>query len=138
MDRISDIQLNLAIQQHEVPKLRAEVGWARRDQDFPRLFELCLFWAGMRDEHGELIAFGYMAGPGLEHGYIEDIIVHPNYQRSGIGEQLVRTLLLEAEKRDIGIVTVTYQEKHREFYERAGFEFCSDGVWRKSSDEYDT
>ncbi|MGW8426189.1 GNAT family N-acetyltransferase [Peribacillus simplex] len=35
----------------------------------------------------------YVDGMGLEHGYIGDIIVHPDYQKMGIGVELVRELL---------------------------------------------
>ncbi|WP_328803718.1 GNAT family N-acetyltransferase [Paenibacillus puerhi] len=116
--------------EHEVPNLRESIGWDRRDGDYPLLFERCLFWASLRNEDEELIAFGYMTGPGIEHGYLEDVIVHPNYQERGIGNRLVKALLQEAEKQGICIITVTFQDKHKEFYESCGFTACSGGVWR--------
>jgi hypothetical protein len=73
--------INMPISNNEVPELRELVGWGRRDKDYPSLFERCNFWAGVRDEYNKLIAFGYVCGMGLEHGYMEDIIVHPEYQR---------------------------------------------------------
>lgn len=56
--------------------IREIVGWGRRDKDFPALFERCNFRAVVWDENPNLIAFGYVCGMGLEHGYMEDIIVH--------------------------------------------------------------
>ncbi len=123
--------INLSIEDKEVPLLRESVGWARRDQDYPLLFERCTFWAGMRGKHGELIAFGYLCGMGLEHGYIEDVIVHPAYQGLGIGAKLVKRLLVEAETVGIEVVTVTFDTKHASFYQRCGFTCGGGGVWRK-------
>lgn len=98
--------------------------------DCPLLLERCNFWAGVRDENNKLIAFGYVCGMGLEHGYMEDIIVHPDYQGQGIGCELVKELLRESERFGLGIVTVTYEENNKNFYKRCGFKPGSGGVWQ--------
>ncbi|WHY54755.1 GNAT family N-acetyltransferase [Peribacillus simplex] len=121
--------INMPISNHEVPELRELVGWGRRDKDYPTLFERCNFWAGVRDENNKLIAFGYVCGMGLEHGYMEDIIVHPEYQKQGIGVKLVKELLQESERFGLGIVTVTYEEANINFYKTCGFTPGSGGVW---------
>ncbi|MFF0830692.1 GNAT family N-acetyltransferase [Brevibacillus sp. NPDC003359] len=126
-----EIIINLPIVADEVPNLRELVGWDGRYSDYPTLFERCNFWAGLRDEENKLIAFGYVAGMGLQHGYMEDIIVHPEYQKKGIGESLVRKLLQEAERVGLEIVTLTYDSKHTSFYTRSGFTPCSGGLWRR-------
>ena len=92
------VMINIPISSHEVPELRGLVGWGRRDDDYPILFERCNFWGGVRDEKNKLIAFGYVCGMGLEHGYMEDIIVHPQYQGRGIGVEMVKELLRESER----------------------------------------
>ncbi len=127
-----NVLINLQIKDHEVPELRETVGWERRDEDYPALFGHCLFWAGLRDKYNSLIAFGCMVGPGIEHGYLEDIIVDPSYQGKGIGNALVKRLLQEAEIRGISIVTVTFEEANYNFYEKCGFTSCPGGVWRKN------
>ncbi|WP_037288370.1 GNAT family N-acetyltransferase [Saccharibacillus sacchari] len=125
------VLINPKLRREEVPDLREAVGWGRRDRDFPILFERCNFWAGMKNEKGELIAFGYVAGMGLQHGYMEDIIVHPDYQGQGIGKKLVVRLLEEAEAYGLEIVTLTFEEKNAKFYEACGFQLGMGGVWRK-------
>ncbi|MFS1518836.1 hypothetical protein V1503_20590 [Bacillus sp. SCS-151] len=67
------IKINLPISREEVPDLREIIGWDRRDTDYPTLFERCNFWAGVRDKKDILIAFGYVSGMGLQHGYMEAI-----------------------------------------------------------------
>ncbi|WP_241680291.1 GNAT family N-acetyltransferase [Metabacillus mangrovi] len=110
--------------------MRELVGWGRRDDDYPILLERCNFWAGVRDEHEKLIAFGYVCGMGLEHGYLEDIIVHPEYQGQGIGVKLVTELLLESKRFGLSMVTVTFEENKTQFYNRCGFITGSGGVWQ--------
>ncbi|OPH56933.1 GNAT family acetyltransferase [Paenibacillus ferrarius] len=126
-----EIVINLPIAADEVPNLRELVGWDGRYSDYPTLFERCNFWAGLRDEENKLIAFGYVSGMGLQHGYMEDIIVHPEFQQKGIGESLVRKLLQEAERVGLEIVTLTYDSKHTSFYKKSGFTPCSGGLWRR-------
>ncbi len=122
----------MPISNNEVPDLREVVGWERRDGDYPALFERCNFWAGVRDEHNKLIAFGYICGMGLEHGYMEDIIVHPNYQNQGIGVELVKVLLKGSAQFGLKIVTVSYEEHNTNFYRAGGFTPSSGGVWFSS------
>lgn len=127
------VLINPKLQNNEVPDLREAIGWARRDSDFPILFERCNFWAGVKNEHEKLIAFGYVAGMGLQHGYMEDIIVRPDYQGQGIGKKLVIRLLKEAEAYGLEIVTLTFEEKNAKFYGASGFKIGTGGVWRKGS-----
>jgi ribosomal protein S18 acetylase RimI-like enzyme len=122
--------INIPMFNNEVPELRQLIGWGRRDKDYPIVFERCNFWAGVRDENRKLIAFGYVCGMGLEHGYMEDIIVHPEYQKQGIGVELVKELLRESERFGLGIVTVTYEEHNTSFYKACGFTPGSGGVWQ--------
>ncbi|SDS13753.1 Acetyltransferase (GNAT) family protein [Paenibacillaceae bacterium GAS479] len=127
-----EIIINPKLLEIEVPNLRESAGWERRDGDYPVLFERCNFWAGARDADGKLIAFGYITGMGLQHGYLEDVIVHPDYQKQGIGRKLIATLLEEAERQGLEIVTLTFAAKHLDFYQKCGFTHCSGGIWRKS------
>ncbi|MGM7684194.1 GNAT family N-acetyltransferase [Cytobacillus sp. Hm23] len=123
------VKINPAISRYEVPDLREVLGWDRRDNDYPTLFERCNFWAGVRDEKEKLIAFGYVSGMGLQHGYMEDILVHPDYQCQGIGVALVRELLGESERFGLEIITLTHDQKYLNFYRKCGFTHCSGGVW---------
>lgn len=123
------IIINLPIENHEVPDLRELVGWGRRDKDYPVLFERCNFWAGARDENDKLIAFGYVCGMGLEHGYLEDIMVHPYYQKKGIGVELVKELLRESERFGLGIISVSYDPQNTNFYQTCGFTLSPGGVY---------
>ena len=127
------VTINLPLANNEVPELRELVGWSRRDEDYPTLFERCNFWAGVKDENNQLIAFGYVCGMGLEHGYMEDIIVHPQYQGRGIGAKLVKELLRASERFGLRIITVSYEENKTNFYKVCGFTPSSGGLWQSSN-----
>lgn len=127
-----EVVINLPIQPHEVPLLRESIGWEGRHSDYPVLFQRCNFWAGARNDQNELIAFGYVAGMGLQHGYMEDIMVHPKYQKQGIGQALVKNLLLEAHHSGLEMVTLTYDAKYARFYAGSGFAACPGGLWIRS------
>jgi GNAT superfamily N-acetyltransferase len=126
------VEIGLPIADHEVPNLCEAVGWERRDGDYPATFRDSLFWAGCRDDSGRLIGFVCITGPGLpqQHGYLENTLVHPAYQRRGIGTALVRRALEEAERYGLDLVTTTFAEEHTGFYEGCGFELCPGGEWR--------
>jgi len=65
---------------------------------------------------------------GLEHGYVEDIIVHPSNQKQGIGVELVTALIEEAKRFGLGILTVSFDEHNANFYRTSGFTVSSGGV----------
>ncbi|MEM1501784.1 GNAT family N-acetyltransferase [Domibacillus sp. 8LH] len=125
--------INIPISNDKVPELRELVGWGRPDKDYPILFERCNSWAGVRDNKNKLIAFGYVCGMGLEHGYMEDVIVHPRYQGQGIGGKLVKELLRESERFGLSIITVSYEENKTNFYKACGFTPGSGGLWQSSN-----
>jgi GNAT superfamily N-acetyltransferase len=123
------VVINLTLDNWEVPDLREAIGWDRHEWAYPKLLEHVLFWAGARDEAGTLIAFAYMAGTGLPHGYLEDVLVHPSWQQRGLGKALVRALLQEAARTSVSMVTVSYAPEHRAFYEACGFRWSNGGLW---------
>ncbi|GGE62862.1 GNAT family N-acetyltransferase [Priestia taiwanensis] len=133
MIEVYRVIINMPIAKHEVPDLREMVGWERRDKDYPMLFEKCVYWGGIRNELDKLVAFAYVAGTGLQHGYLEDVNVHPAYQQKGIGKVLVQALLEEGKNRGIEIITCTFSEDNKEFYKKCGFSLCHGGLWQKNT-----
>ncbi|MGX7131269.1 GNAT family N-acetyltransferase [Enterococcus songbeiensis] len=123
------LALNSAIQPFEVPALRESIGWGGRPQDYPQLFERCNFYADIRETTTkQLVAFGYVCGMGLEHGYLEDIMVHPAHQGKGLGKQLIHALITESKQRGLGILTLSTDEETAAFYQKCGFDLEISGV----------
>ena len=53
--------------------------------------------------------------------YLQDILVHPNYQRRGIGERLISECLIRYAHVRSKVLMTDDEERQRLFYEKAGF-----------------
>ena len=101
--------------------LRESVGWNRMEHDLsdPRLcnaFHLCAF------DGTRLIGYAAVVSNGVTDAYIQDVMVHPDHQRQGIGTQLMERVLSRLKQEGVYMVSVIYGgEALRPFYERFGF-----------------
>ena len=81
---------------------------------------------------GELVGMGRLVGDGAMYWYLQEIIVLPEYQKQGIGTQIVNHLVDYAVKNSstgkftsIGGVSAKGKES---FYEKLGFEIIPNGI----------
>ena len=101
--------------------LRQAVGWNRMACDLadPRLrnaFHLCA-WDGER-----LIGYAAVVSNGVTDAYIQDVMVHPDCQRQGVGTQLMERVLLRLKAEGVYMVSILYGEAALQpFYEKFGF-----------------
>ena len=101
--------------------LRQSVGWNRMQHDLsdPRLKNTLSLCACVGDR---LIGYAAAIGNGVTDAYIQDVMVHPDYQQMGVGTQLMERLLTRLKEDGIYLVSVIYgDEVLRPFYERFGF-----------------
>lgn len=101
--------------------LRASVGWNRMQRDLsdPRLhnaFQLCAF------DGEQLVGYAAVVSNGVTDAYIQDVMVHPDWQRQGVGTQLMKRVLARLEQEGVYMVSVVYGEAAlAPFYEKFGF-----------------
>lgn len=72
-------------------------------------------------EDEQLVGFGRLVSDGILHAMIYELIVLPEYQRHGIGSEILKKLVdkcLAAGVRDIQLFSASGK---REFYEKRGF-----------------
>ena len=67
------------------------------------------------------VGMGRVISDGVSDGYIQDLVVLPEYRRSGIGKRIVTTLLDECRKRGLGWIGLVSQPGCEEFYSELGF-----------------
>jgi ribosomal protein S18 acetylase RimI-like enzyme len=79
---------------------------------------------------GRLVGFVNLAWDGGIHAFLLDTTVHPDVQRRGIGERLVREAVEAARARGIEWVHVDYEPHLKGFYERCGFRDTDAGLIR--------
>lgn len=75
--------------------------------------------------NGKIIGMGRIIGDGARIFYIQDVFIHPDYQRIGIGTQIMEKLLnyienLPFSSYNIMVGLMSAKGKER-FYERFGF-----------------
>lgn len=93
-----------------------EHGWTDFHPIMTRsLAYICAYYA----EH--LIGFVNLAWNGGVHAFVLDVTVHPDFQRRGIGTQLLKRATATANARGIEWLHVDYEPHLRGFYEQCGF-----------------
>jgi ribosomal protein S18 acetylase RimI-like enzyme len=100
------------------------IGWGRRGEEkWKRILESSSYVYSVWDNK-TLVGLGRI----LEDGVMcmmYDIGVHPNYQRRGIGTQIMNYLIEQVKDQDyvsIGLFAWEENPKNRPFYEDLGFE----------------
>lgn len=79
-----------------------------------------LYICAYEDKH--LVGFVNVAWDGGIHAFILDTTVHPDFQRRGIGIELVRCAAVQAQQRGIEWLHVDYEPHLEDFYRKCGFQ----------------
>jgi ribosomal protein S18 acetylase RimI-like enzyme len=77
-----------------------------------------------------LVGFVNVAWDGGIHAFILDTTVHPDVQRRGIGQQLIRHAAQAAQQHGIAWLHVDYEEHLDGFYRNCGFIHTYAGLMR--------
>lgn len=81
-------------------------------------------------DNEKTIGMGRIIGDGAIYFYIQDIVVHPDYQGKGIGEKIMTVLLkyLEEHAPNQSFVGLFASEGNEKFYEKFEFKDYSPGM----------
>ena len=106
-----------------------EATWGEAGKDYePVLARSLTYVAAYAD--AELIGFVNVAWDGSIHAFLLDTTVHPEYQRRGIGTELVRRAAAEAKHLGMHWLHVDYEEHLTGFYADCGFKKANAGLIR--------
>ena len=106
-------------------KLRASVGWKKlsEEQALRALRNSIYTVSAYIDD--KVVGMGRMVGDGAVICYIQDLVIHPSFQKLGVGEGLMKKLIAHAESLklpDTELMLCLMCAKGREsFYTRYGF-----------------
>jgi GNAT superfamily N-acetyltransferase len=119
---------NGAIAAQSICDLREAVGWDRLDWYYPAAFKG--YWGTVNgfDDLGQLVAWCAILSDDLLHGVLIDVMVHPAWQRQGIGQALVHNAIAFLHQHKIRIIHVDFLAEHQPFYERCGFQTGLGGI----------
>lgn len=105
--------------------LRASVGWKllKRSQAVKALENSLITLTAYED--GKAIGMGRIVGDGAVICYVQDLVVHPDYQKTGVGRVIMERLIrfvTELKEKDTEMMMCLMCAKGREhFYEKFGF-----------------
>jgi predicted GNAT family N-acyltransferase len=74
-------------------RMREAVGWGKIDEELVEkglknsLYSLCLF------DNDVIIGICRLVGDGALKVYIEELIIHPDYQKKGLGSELMKKIM---------------------------------------------
>ena len=107
MEHSIEITQDSIITDIEIEELRSSVGWDNRTGPFSELKEkLYTYFTARKD--GRLIGFIDVLSDGIADAYLQDLAVHPDYQRIGIGTELVNRAINYLKSQNIKAIQVTF------------------------------
>ena len=114
-------RLNPSLPPESIAALRRSVGWGGMEAELndPALRD----YLRIACYDGEkLVGFLAVVSNGVTDAYIQDVMVHPDYQGKGIGTELMNRAVARLKADKIYMISVIYgEESLRPFYEKFGF-----------------
>ena len=104
----------------QIADLREAVGWNRMENCYENELMASYFHISVYDGE-KLIGYIDTVSNGVTDAYIQDLMVHPDYQGKGIGTELMNRTIAYLKEKRIYMISVIFDEKLLPFYKRFGF-----------------
>jgi len=107
----------------EYKKLRGLVGWWETDENATDMALRNSLFSVVAVEHDTVIGFGRVIGDGGLYFYIQDLIIHPDFQNKGFGKSLMRELMdyITAKAKSGAFIALMAAKGLEKYYEPFGF-----------------
>jgi ribosomal protein S18 acetylase RimI-like enzyme len=109
----------------DIANLYRAGGWWKEEYDqkeLPRLIQGSFLFAVAVDKRtGHAIGMGRVISDGVSDGYIQDLVVLPEYRKTGIGARIVSTLVKKCVERGISWIGLIAEPDTEKFYLPFGF-----------------
>jgi GNAT superfamily N-acetyltransferase len=113
--------------QDDFDKLCVAVGWSPFGDSFDAALDGYSATASAWTEGRQLVAWTSMVSDNVRHAFLLDVMVHPEFQRKGIGRQVVHLAIEAMRERGVNAFHVDCAPDRRGFYEQCGFTLCAGG-----------
>ncbi len=80
-----------------------------------------LFAVAVDTAINKAVGMGRVISDGVSDGYIQDLVVLPEYRKCGIGNRIVSELIGACKKRGLGWIGLVAQPGCEQFYKKLGF-----------------
>ena len=100
--------------------LRESVGWNRMENEYtnPLMKSYYHIAVYVKDE---LVGYIDCVANGVTDAYIQDLMVHPDYQGKGVGTDLMNKMIMYLKEKRIYMISVVFEESLKPFYDKFGF-----------------
>ena len=119
------IQLVRAWDGDEIADLYRAGGWWKEEYDPKELHQLILgsflFVVAVDLKTGRAIGMGRVISDGVSDGYIQDLVVLPEYRKTGIGSRIVSILVKKCVEGGISWIGIIAEPGTENFYLPFGF-----------------
>ncbi len=113
-------QYNAKVSVKALADLREAVRWNRMEREYSNPLLISFYHIAVY-EADKLIGYIDCVSNGVTDAYIQDLMVHPDYQGKGIGTELMTQMVAYLKEKHIYMISVVYEESLKPFYERFGF-----------------
>jgi len=111
--------------EHEIADLYRAGGWWKEEyceSEIPALIRgSFLFAVAVHGTSGRAVGMGRVISDGVSDGYIQDLVVLPSCQGSGVGKQLVQALVTQCRNQGISWIGLIAEPATEAFYRPLGF-----------------
>jgi ribosomal protein S18 acetylase RimI-like enzyme len=119
------VQLVRSWDNNEIADLYRAGGWWKEEYDPAALGSLIRgsfsFAVAVEKKTGKAIGMGRVISDGVSDGYIQDLVVLPDYRKSGIGKEMVSALVAQCIKSGITWIALIAEPDTEKFYQPLGF-----------------
>jgi len=109
----------------DIRSLYREAGWWKEEWDPVHINLLVAgslaFAVAVNNETGGAVAMGRAISDGISDAYIQDLVVKPEYRESGIGRNILTTLVTRCKALGITWIALVAEPGTEQFYIPSGF-----------------
>ena len=127
-EMIPRIIKNGTVEPKEIEDLRAAVGWDRSEGTYKDVLRRHYAYYVARDDDIGLVGYVSVLSDGIADAFLLDLIVHPVYQKAGLGIRIVKTTIEDIKHAGIQCLQVTFSDDLEPFYTKCGFHIFKGGI----------
>ena len=113
-------RINEPVPAKQIADLRQCVGWNRMESAYKNPMMVSYAHIAVYD-NSQLIGYIDSVSNCVTDAYIQDLMVHPDYQGQGIGTELMNRMIDFLKCQKIFMISVIFEDSLRSFYKRFGF-----------------
>jgi len=122
-----ELRVNARPSREELDTLSVAVGWSAFGTDYPSALDGYAVTSSAWTNDGRLVGWTSIVSDNVRHAFLLDVMVHPDFQRQGIGRGVVLRAINEMRARGVTAFHVDCAPDKAGFYEKCGFKMGAGG-----------